>query len=558
MLFTGPAHPSVFSRFLTQASSSKASGYTLRRLSPSRLGEQSGHCRPPLRALPAMLVLAACLASAENGDAAITQCFGAPGVGLCLPGSTSCEVSTSVAIEHNAVIDCGSLDLLIRNGLGKLTVDGKMTIRARNLTVESTRRIESIATSPAKAEIVIELSGRLTLPGILAARNTGGGGEIRVIVAEDILLQGGGTGIDVTGEGQGMDGGELLLQAGRDVRVASKIVANGNSGTGQNDQNSGGDVEISAGAGVYIDQLISLYGRWFNGGRLSITAAGDVELNHDHDGTINGRKGELDLSGRVEDGDGGTLEVKAGGRVLISGPVSAAGGLGSGGGNAQGGDVRIDAGCSGVRIEDSIELSGGMAGGGSLSVNSRGAVALAGEVQLSGRKLGGDGGNANLISEKGNVILESASRIYTNAHVTSNTAEGVGGTVSLMGCQVDVLGGAVVEATGQTKGRFVAASLKKGTALEGSFGTRISENADISSYSTGGKILLRVPTRLDGYCSNSPSTVCTLDSQCAGINCTSGDCVTGNPQTDGQVVQFSMIPIIEVDAGLGPCDVSCQ
>lgn len=48
-------------------------------------------------------------------------------------------------------------------------------------------------------------------------------------------------------------------------------------------QDSGGDVELLADAGVYVDRLFSAHGRWFDGGWISIVVGGDVEIDHGHD-----------------------------------------------------------------------------------------------------------------------------------------------------------------------------------------------------------------------------------------------------------------------------------
>lgn len=506
--------------------------------------------RAGIVAVLALLALAIC--PGEQAIAAVSQCFGPAGTGLCSTVGTACIVHDPILISNGAVLDCGTSDLTIANQNGKLTVDGTMTIRAHNLTVENNRSIE--ATS---GGLVVELSGSLSLWGQLVARNTGNGSKIRVYTALDLVLQTrDGVGVDMVGIGQSIDGGELVLRAGRDLRIGSKILANGNDGTGSDNRNSGGDVDLIAGGSVYVEHLVRAYGRWFHGGHLVIQAGSNVEINND--GASSNRRGEIDLEGKGIDGDGGILDIRAGGSVLQSGPVSVAGGVGNIGGNARGGEIRITAGCGGVRLEDSLNAWGGMLGGGKLLVNSRGNIALAGAISTDAQKLGGDGGDIVLRSTMGNVVVEGPTQIHSNGHVTSNTSEGVGGTVSLYGCQVDIAGGALIEATGQSKGRIEVSAYKQGNALQNSFGIRVSENADLSSYSTGGQIVLRTPTMLNGYCSNSPSSGCKYDADCDAIECTSGNCMGGNPQTDGQVVQFSTVPIVEQDVALGSCAASCQ
>jgi hypothetical protein len=503
-------------------------------------------------------VLFASMTAALSAEGGVSQCFGPAGTGLCPVGTETCEVNANVTVDDNAVLDCDDHDLIIANSLGKLTVNGKMTVIARNLTIQNTRSMEAVTAlpDPKKAVIVLNLSGTLSLAGRLNAQNIGGGSLIEVTAGQDILLQNGDVGVDVTGSGQSMDGGDVVLQAGRDIRINSKIWANGNDGTTEADQNSGGDVELTAGRNVYVEQLIRAHGRWNNGGSLAIRAT-DVEINHDHDGTQNGRKGEILLDGHSEDGDGGVLDIQAGGKLLQSGPISLCGGVGNSGGYAQGGTVRIDAGCGGVRLEDDLNAWGGTAGGGSLVVESRGNISAGGVISLNGNTLGGDGGSITLTSRMGNVTLDGTAQLHTNGHVTSNNAEGIGGTVSLYGCQVDITSGAVVESTGKSKGRFEATSLKKGAELNSTFGIRISENADVSSYSTSGAIVLTAATVKTGTCTNSPSTACTLDSDCT-VSCTTGDCTGANPQLDGQVLQFSSVPTTQQNTALDACAAQCQ
>jgi hypothetical protein len=504
--------------------------------------------------LPKALTLLVISTLSNQAEAGVTACFGPAGTGLCPVGSSVCQVNSSITVDNNADLDCGTHDLVIANGLGKLTVNGKMTIRAHNLTVENTRSLEATSSGSVRASIVIDLTGSLSLWGQINARNTGPGSEIRVTADLDIVLQPrDGLGIDLIGVGQSVDGGELVLDADRDVLVGSKIHANGNDSTGSANRNSGGDISISAGDDIVVDHLIRAYGRWFSGGHMSLTAGDDVEINND--GATSSRRGQIDLEGHGVDGSGGVLDIRAGDRVLFSGPISLGSGVGNGGGEAQGGDVRIDAGCSGVRLEDSLNLLGGSMGGGNLAIQSRGTISVAGSITSNASELGGDGGDVSLRSSMGNVVLEGTASIRSNGHVTTNGADGVGGTVALHGCQVDVVNGAVVEATGKSNGRFETSSYKNGAALQGSFGIRISENADVSAFSTGGKIVLRTPTVLTGTCPNG--SACQYDSDCT-VGCSSGDCAGGNPQTDGQVVQFSSVPVVEQDSSLGPCAAACQ
>lgn len=493
-------------------------------------------------------------------ESAVTACFGSQGVGLCLPGTSPCQVSGPMVVAPDAVLDCGAADLVVANGLGKLTVsDGTMTIRAHNLTIETTRDLVAIGDDSTDAGIVIELTGSLNSWGTLTAKNFGTGSHIRITAGLDIVLQPRddvGVGIDITGSGQGVDGGDLVLQAGRDVYLGSKILSNGNDGTSSANQNSGGDVQLIAGSGVYVNQLIRGYGRWFNGGSVMIRAGGDVEINND--GASGSRKGEVDLSARGTDGDGGDLDIEAGNRVLLSGPIELGSGTDHTGGDARGGDLSIESGCGGTRLEDTVDLTGGSDGGGNLEIAARGNVAVAGSVDASARQSGGNGGDISISSSMGSLVLEGTTQLHANANVTTTAGLGIGGNVTLSACQVDVAAGALVESTGQAKGNFEIDSYKQGSALQNSFGIRVSETADVSAASTSGQILLRAASVVSGYCSNSLGTACQLDSDCNVGNCSTGDCLGGNPQTDGQVVQFSSIPLIQQDATLGSCAASCQ
>src|SRR5690349_7034434 len=81
------------------------------------------------RRLRFVAVLTTSLLWAIEANADISACLGPGTDALCPLGTTVCQVDKSKTVANNAVLDCGdNVDLVIANGLGKLTVNGNMTI----------------------------------------------------------------------------------------------------------------------------------------------------------------------------------------------------------------------------------------------------------------------------------------------------------------------------------------------------------------------------------------------------------------------------------------------
>jgi cysteine-rich repeat protein len=138
-----------------------------------------------------------------------------------------------------------------------------------------------------------------------------------------------------------------------------------------------GDVELLAGGDVEI--LGALFGKGDtvdpDGGTYLITADGSVTLS-----------GEVHLRSST-DGLGGTLEIEAGGDVVVTSPVLDVSG-------ADGGEVDITSNDGNVSISSALDLdAGGLFGdGGSLQVFAQGSVSVGGSISGTGAGNTDDGG----------------------------------------------------------------------------------------------------------------------------------------------------------------------
>jgi hypothetical protein len=255
------------------------------------------------------------------------------------------------------------------------------------------------------------------------------------------------------------------------------------------------------------------------------------------------------------------VDLLAGDSVTVAGPVQLGGGINDGGGEAPGGELYVSAGCGGATLSSTVDLTGGMDGGGALIVESDGDLTFSGSVDARARKLGGFGGY---------VVLEAGARlevtpsaiINVDGHSTSNPDEqGEGGVVFLAGCEVEVDGststGAVVTARGAWGGGVaVEASREELGPTEHSL--RVATGARIETTGTDGNgpIYVAVAERRRGVCSNNVLVECDLKSECV-FGCNAGSCQYPNPNTDGTATQFVPAAIVEQSDHLLRCGEFC-
>lgn len=488
-------------------------------------------------------------------QAAVTQCFGGPeDQNLCASNETTCTIATGVAVAVGANIDCGPMNLTIGGNGRVYVVGGSFALSAQNLSIANGGSIEAVPGNADTADVGgfdLHLSGALDLQGKLIAQNNGPGSQIAAEVVGPIVIGGANPAIDLRGVTQSSDGGDLYLSSGASIELSRKLLASGYDGTGDENESTGGTVTLVAGSNVHVSDEIQAAGRRIGGGDLVIFAGHDVQ--------ILSPAGAIRADGRGDDGYGGSVEIRAGHRIEVSGPIDLRGGSNQGGGNAGGGELYLDAGCGGIGLSAAIDLSGGADGGGVAFANATGTVSLTSSISAKSLKLGGRGGVVHL-SSGGTLSLTAAASIDAKGHVGTLPAEaGGGGEIALSGCLVDLPATGTTAATmtawGYHGGSILLEGRKSPLALLTDQSIRISKLASVSAagQSDAGTIAIDVKQQRSGTCSNT-HLQCGLSSECAS-GCLIGTCGDASPDTEGVQSQFTPLPTTHVRASIPACEV---
>ena len=272
--------------------------------------------------------------------------------------------------------------------------------------------------------------------------------------------------------------------------------------------NDGGTVSITVTGAILLDAgaAIVVDAQDAGASEIDLTAGGTV--------TLAGKPGNTILSARASstDGDGGTINIDAGGDVTIDAALSAASGQQGGGGtiwigttnakvtvnaplDASGGE--FDGGC--IDIESDLDLAtasvaklsvdgGGLSGSGGqiiLDSNVQGAVTIEGPISgkaagsnQNSSEGGGDGGELDSFTTNGSVTVDAP------VTLPGGTGGGGGGTVDIEPTGGDLLVNAPLSLPGSGMGNC------GGTATLGVSGTTNvslpSAPIDVSSDSCGG------------------------------------------------------------------------
>jgi len=506
-----------------------------------------------------ILLLIALIPASAEAVPLISRCVStATEPGLC-PSSAalthSCTAG-SVDVIAGSVLNCSDIDVSVS---GQVNVaDGVVTLLARNLTIGQNYKIQAASSQTLLTGIDIELTGSLTLSGTLRAQNAGGGSFVAVDAQGAISVSGTSPAIDTQGVQQAANGGDIYLSSGGTVTVGSDLYLNGQDGGTDSNINSGGSLALQAAQNVSINAEVRAFGRMFSGGDIMIATPGMISVNFD--AVSGGPKGKLTVEGHGISGWGGTVELYAGDEILISGPISAAGGIGNTGGDAPGGQITLNAGCGGIVLEDLIDVTGGSFDGGDLDAEAAGPITVSSTIDASSRRAGGYGGTVGLVSGRLLTLIESAN-VNVNGHDGSSADDhGDGGLALLAGCTLDVRGTASTHATVTALGaRGGAMSLEasQSTVPTSQPSLRIAASAvlDTTGSASSGAISLQAAVKRVGYCSNNTTVACTVNSQCVLGGCNSGTCTLPppNPDTSGVATQFHPAPTIRQNLALSPC-----
>ncbi len=340
--------------------------------------------------------------------------------------------------------------------------------------------------------------------------------------------------------------------------------ANGRpNGTAAN-ENTGGQILLEAGRDVIIEQELRAFGHWYNGGDVDVSAGENLII--DYQSGTNRPKGSILADGRSESGDGGTVQLNGGNSVTIGGPIDVSGGTGALGGEASGGEVMVRAGCGGVVVDDTVTATGGYSGG-TIDIAATGTVSIDSVVDGRAVKDDGGGGAISLVSG-GLLAVDANAEVTVYGHAVASH-EGDGGTISLEGCWIDLNGagamgdGAFVDAAGHRGGVIrlrvrdasdsVGAQRAKLTAESGVLvdagtpGIRYCESA--------GAIYVDRNDAIAALCSGDANRPCTTRQDCDS----DGDCLAIGAGLADAAAEWVFSPdVVERStAALPPCELSC-
>jgi len=380
------------------------------------------------------------------------------------------------------ITDTGKLkargDFVLQNGFivqgGLITIDSSGTITLINgaiIDVSGDGAGEIDLTS--QGDLTVQNGSTLEGTGITSFTDTGdrfadGGLVSLTSLGGNVLANGA---IIVSGDNQAQ-GGEVDMQAARDVQINQQIDATGGGG-------DGGDVEIDAGDSITITKTVDVSSRVGGGfgGSMSLSSGEDglggvtlgggitininnatLKLNGSDAETSGGDGGdfEADASGTLQiigsgtaiqanggstfDGSGGTIFFDSGddnpnvigpqdGNLSISGAIV----MQSGGAGGDGGDFDFSAGRD-FTLTGSIDVTG-QDDGGDVTGDAGGAITLAGTITTNGAATTGVGGFVDFTAgEASNAMLTVARNIIA----TGGTTSGQGQSISLAGCSLTV------------------------------------------------------------------------------------------------------------------------
>jgi len=388
---------------------------------------------------------------------------------LCEPHEDPCVVSATCTIPAGATFDVRPRALIVRRPLVVGTGTALTTILADSILVEP--------------------------EGDVTANGTSGGGSLggsfRLEATTTIVTRSQGNTRSRLRADAGLNGGSITLVAGGDVDLASTVsvaasnnlgyggtievfsatgsirIADTGGGTtikatgGSSTDASGGVVDLFADQSVWIDGEIDAS----NGNSL---AEINVEATHGTITTTSRGRLKVNASGL---GDGGFVELAAGGAVTLAGIIEAKAAGSGNGENAEGGygGVVVVSGAGVTLSASTIDLRGASpdGDGGELAVEALGDLTVDALVRVSVGGYGA-GGEVSLYAEgdvdlrkridanggdAGGGIAVAAGGDVTVRDQLLARGDWEGGAIELQGCAVAVLAGALVSTTASVSPR---------------------------------------------------------------------------------------------------------
>ncbi|MGH7894344.1 MAG: hypothetical protein ACREQL_06725 [Candidatus Binatia bacterium] len=380
-----------------------------------------------------------------------------------VPGADPCVLTNGTPIPVG-INDIRPRSLVVKNKQFDVTGAGELKILANNITFEPGARfisngtdgnqtitldatgfldLQSQGTSKSKIDvsgnfgggsIILHAVGNLSVNGTLIANATnvlGFGGPISLQSdTGNITVTGDPSeGIKSFGNAQGSGGSISLLAPLGSIAVSTQLVPKGGDcGACEVSLAAGQDITTTA-QGV-IDVRASGIG---DGGFLDLSAGGTVSLQ----GNILANGSGDDMEG----GTGGTLLVSATGNITIAGRVELNGASPDG----DGGSLDVQSDMSITQSGPVLARSKGFGQGDEISYDALLNVTLSAEVDVSADYFGGD------ITVFGGGLVTVSARLHSDTPIDPvNKPFAIGGTIDVTGCQINVAATGELICTGPT------------------------------------------------------------------------------------------------------------
>lgn len=328
------------------------------------------------------LAAAITLATAAAGQSVDDFCTGDP-----------CVIAGDVVVGDNADLDFGERNVILRAVLD--AGDGIVTLRAGSFEVDAPGQIVG------SGVVSIEVDGDVRLDGTRtrgAVRMVGEEGGDFAVTSYRGSVSGAGRLVLNASDLDG-DGGTLSIDAAAAVALSGAIESIGGFDGG------GGTVEVVAGGDVALLGGVDLSGGGFDGGAIDIESQGSITLGDvvvDSGGDLGAggdvllaATGDVGLQGIVlgrgsglgadQCGDGGAVEVSAGGTIRVTRVID----VSARAGDCWGGEVDLTAGA--VEVGATLALRGvsGEGRGGVISITSARPFTCTTQIAFNGNARGG-------------------------------------------------------------------------------------------------------------------------------------------------------------------------
>ena len=390
---------------------------------------------------------------------------------LCPDGVGPCVVGQPVLLLDGTTVDLGIRGLVVQ-GQGSIDVGaGTVTIKAGDVVVSTGSNVAFKATASGQGGILIleargaclsngsaclsnndcplqqcqTTSGAIDLDGRVNAHGHYAGTVI-IRAAGDVLLKGH---FHMPGTSSNTDGGRLTVSS-----TFGAVDLSGSIDVSSGNDSSGGEVLISAGTNISIRGDIDASGGDWAGGLVALLATADIAVESD-----------IDVSSKAGSGDGGRIELLAGGVARLGGGADGAillqakGNTDSDDFAGDGGELSIEAAAIVVEADATVRAKGGAPDGygGDFQLTASGPVEIAGDLDVSGNGSASSGGDITITSG-GSMELALTGLLDANG-------KGGGGMVSVVTGAADMVVNGLIDAGGGPDGSGGSVDIETGKVL---------------------------------------------------------------------------------------------